>query len=679
MMQSLLITSVTNPQNSDVKAHKGIESADTLVGESEEVTQEGADFAKVMQESLDETSKKILYQDAANADRVSEEKGGVPSSLLTELSEDILTENENENGDVLAISETDGAELIDPQVIILPTEVDAIDPSEIAVGQVISTVNNQVDVDKNEATKVDSLIDENDTIASSVAKNETTPSIEATKVGSLIDENDTIASSAAKNETTPSIEATKVASLIDENDTIASSVIKNETAPSIEATKVVSAAMESETVTSPEVTKITSSAKESDILSSTEENESADLIEISNSAEKNHIIKSNEAVEVIKSIQKNDTIKSAEESETVKSVEKNLPLTDPFINDQALKSTSNTRTEKENTSVNTEVDLVPETDGFEETQLLSQIEAAQVVDVSVKMSANDASKVVTTAASLNANAQAVKETLAESFNNNINNNNNGNETNDESIKLTSLTSAEKAQQSSTESISKLTPFMSGIDHPDASKIENALQVTSEKGDVDSLSTALKNEGVITTQTIADVNGSKPNQTNALQLDRVLTSNQQTQTTNNLLQQPLEIQSKQAAAMMGERVMMMISQGKQEVNIRLDPAELGSMHVKIHVQQDQVQLHIQTQVGSSKDVIEQNMPRLREQLAQQGIQLGEANVEQQSQQQGQQQNNQQVGKANRQRFNGQEGADEGQTAVWTQSKIASVDQGIDYYA
>ena len=146
-----------------------------------------------------------------------------------------------------------------------------------------------------------------------------------------------------------------------------------------------------------------------------------------------------------------------------------------------------------------------------------------------------------------------------------------------------------------------------------------------------------------------------------------------------MQQPLEIQSKQAAAMMGERVMMMISQGKQEVNIRLDPAELGSMHVKIHVQQDQVQLHIQTQVGSSKDVIEQNMPRLREQLAQQGIQLGEANVEQQSQQQGQQQNNQQVGKANRQRFNGQEGADEGQTAVWTQSKIASVDQGIDYYA
>jgi len=125
-------------------------------------------------------------------------------------------------------------------------------------------------------------------------------------------------------------------------------------------------------------------------------------------------------------------------------------------------------------------------------------------------------------------------------------------------------------------------------------------------------------------------------------------------------------------------MMMISQGKQEVQIRLDPAELGSMFIKVNVQQDQLQLNIQTQAGLSKDIIEQNMPRLREQLAQQGIQLGEANVQQQSQQQGQQQHNGMNAMSGGQTHNN--GMDEeDQTAVWMPSKVASTDQGIDFYA
>ena len=665
MMQSLLITRVTGPQNSDVKANKGIENPSVLAGQSEgeEITQEGASFAKVMQESLDKNNKKMQLKEASNTDKVSESKDENASPLLTELSEDVLIENEIGNSDLLATTEMESADLIDPQVMLPITEVDETISSEITVEQIVLTVNNQMDVEKNEATKVDSLIKENETIASSVEKNETNPSIEATKV----------VSAAMESVTATSAEATKIASVAMESETATSST---------EATEIAFAAMESETATSSiEATEIAFAAMESETAtSSIEENEATNLIEITNSTDKYQITKSNEEIEVIKSIQKNDTIKSVEESEIVKSTEEKTLSTEQFINAQPLQATSNVSTEQEKMPVNTEVDLLSEADDFEQTQLLSQIEAAQEVDVSVKMSANDASKVITTAASLSANTQAVKETLVESFNNNSKNEiNNKNESNDESIKLTSLASAEKGQQSLTEDISKITPLVSGVDHSDTSKIEAALQAISGSDHVDSLSATVKNEGVMTTQSIADVNGLKPSQTSALQLDRVLTGNQQTQTMNNSLQEPLDIQSKQAATMMGERVMMMISQGKQEVNIRLDPAELGSMHIKIHVQQDQVQLHIQTQVGLSKEVIEQNMPRLREQLAQQGIQLGEANVEQQSQQQGQQQNNQQVGKANRQSVNGQEGIDEGQTAVWTQSKIASVDQGIDYYA
>lgn len=203
-----------------------------------------------------------------------------------------------------------------------------------------------------------------------------------------------------------------------------------------------------------------------------------------------------------------------------------------------------------------------------------------------------------------------------------------------------------------------------------------LKVSDES---DSLPFTLKNEGVAAAPGVVDVNGAKPNQTSFAQLDKLIAGNQQQQATNNLLQQPLDLQSKQAAAMMGERVMMMISQGKQEVQIRLDPAELGSMFIKVQVQQDQVQLNIQTQAGLSKDLIEQNMPRLREQLAQQGIQLGEANVQQQSQQQRQQQRSNEVNTMSGQGSNGLEMAEEEQTAAWIPSKIAPTDQGIDYYA
>ena len=127
-------------------------------------------------------------------------------------------------------------------------------------------------------------------------------------------------------------------------------------------------------------------------------------------------------------------------------------------------------------------------------------------------------------------------------------------------------------------------------------------------------------------------------------------------------------------------MMMINQGKQEVQIRLDPAELGSMYIKLQVQQDQLQLSIQTEVGQSRDIIEQNLPKLREQLAQQGVNLGETSVEQHARQQ----NSNQQGKNALQ--HGDTGISKDNTlstmdeqAEWIASKIPLPAQGIDYYA
>tara|TARA_R110001592_G_scaffold245588_2_gene507017 strand:- start:1300 stop:2970 length:1671 start_codon:yes stop_codon:yes gene_type:complete len=268
------------------------------------------------------------------------------------------------------------------------------------------------------------------------------------------------------------------------------------------------------------------------------------------------------------------------------------------------------------------------------------------------------------------NVKIIQETAVQSL---LNSNENTNGTSKEKA----LASVDNQVQLSASSTTNIKMPVSLEHDPDLSENEASLLQTKTLDQNDT--PVLKTEKSDAIAAVFDVNGAKPNQTSFAQSDKLIVANQQQQATNNLLQQPLDLHSKQAAAMIGERVMMMISQGKQEVQIRLDPAELGSMFIKVQVQQDQVQLNIQTQAGLSKDIIEQNMPRLREQLAQQGIQLGEANVQQQSQQQGQQQRNNEVNTASGQRGNGLEMIEDEQTAVWMPSKIASSEQGIDFYA
>ena len=176
------------------------------------------------------------------------------------------------------------------------------------------------------------------------------------------------------------------------------------------------------------------------------------------------------------------------------------------------------------------------------------------------------------------------------------------------------------------------------------------------------------------------NVARVNDLNTFNLHKL--ENQSNSLTNDpsKLQQSIDLHSKHAASMLGERVLMMMSQGKQEVQIRLDPAELGSMHLKLHMHQNQLQLSIQTDVGQSRDLIEQNMPKLREQLAQQGVNLGEANIEQRSQ--NQQQNGNQSSRSTA--VNHQSATDHDMSinegnVDWKHVKIPLPAQGIDYYA
>jgi flagellar hook-length control protein FliK len=84
--------------------------------------------------------------------------------------------------------------------------------------------------------------------------------------------------------------------------------------------------------------------------------------------------------------------------------------------------------------------------------------------------------------------------------------------------------------------------------------------------------------------------------------------------------------------MGERITTMIGQQIQHARILLDPPELGALEIKIQIQNEQTSVNFVTQTTAAKDVLDAQLPRLREMLESQGMNLDQVDVsEQQSRQ------------------------------------------------
>jgi len=84
--------------------------------------------------------------------------------------------------------------------------------------------------------------------------------------------------------------------------------------------------------------------------------------------------------------------------------------------------------------------------------------------------------------------------------------------------------------------------------------------------------------------------------------------------------------------MKERLTIMMNKGVQSADIRLDPAELGQMQVKMTVENDVTSVSFTVQNAQAKEALEQAMPKLKEMLAEQGLEMGEGSVEQEDKQQ-----------------------------------------------
>jgi flagellar hook-length control protein FliK len=81
--------------------------------------------------------------------------------------------------------------------------------------------------------------------------------------------------------------------------------------------------------------------------------------------------------------------------------------------------------------------------------------------------------------------------------------------------------------------------------------------------------------------------------------------------------------------LGEQVQWMVGNKLQGAEMRLNPAHLGPMEVRIQIQNDQANINFSAQHGVVREALEAAIPRLREMLGESGLQLNNVTVSDQS--------------------------------------------------
>ena len=135
--------------------------------------------------------------------------------------------------------------------------------------------------------------------------------------------------------------------------------------------------------------------------------------------------------------------------------------------------------------------------------------------------------------------------------------------------------------------------------------------------------------------------------------------------------------------LSEKIRWMVNARNTMAEIRLDPPELGSMQVRVNVAGDAASVSFVVQSQQAKDALADAMPKLRDMLSEQGIELGDAQVRKDNssgQENGQQlagNSHQGQGAGNRGENDGLDDTD-GMRVI--EQSISRVDKGgIDFYA
>ncbi|WP_139685250.1 flagellar hook-length control protein FliK [Vibrio tasmaniensis] len=145
------------------------------------------------------------------------------------------------------------------------------------------------------------------------------------------------------------------------------------------------------------------------------------------------------------------------------------------------------------------------------------------------------------------------------------------------------------------------------------------------------------------------------------------------------QAPLQLTKELANEQVAEKVQMMMSKNLKNLDIRLDPPELGQMKIRMTMNNDVANVHFTVGSQQAREVIEQTLPRLREMLAQQGMQLAESSVQQQNSGQGQDRYNNGEQQSGSNRINDGQGDENLDSNSNLELNVTSKRDGISYYA
>ena len=105
------------------------------------------------------------------------------------------------------------------------------------------------------------------------------------------------------------------------------------------------------------------------------------------------------------------------------------------------------------------------------------------------------------------------------------------------------------------------------------------------------------------------------------------STEQTKTTTPSPSKALNMEKPEGMQQLTEKVRFMANNRQITADLRLDPADLGSMQIRVSMQGDTASVNFVVQNAQAREVLEQATARLSEMLSEQGIQLGESNIQQ----------------------------------------------------
>ena len=129
--------------------------------------------------------------------------------------------------------------------------------------------------------------------------------------------------------------------------------------------------------------------------------------------------------------------------------------------------------------------------------------------------------------------------------------------------------------------------------------------------------------------------------------------------------------------LAEKVRWMMNTKNLVAEIRLDPAELGSVHVKVALTGESATVNFVVQSQQARDAVDTATPKLREMLAEKGIELGQSSVRQESDGQQEQGDDELSGQKNHS-DDGTENSELPEQTFAQQNIINGALGGIDYF-